>query len=145
LTVNVEKDVDTKDIPTTGTVIIDTIELSSSEEMTVKAITLKLSNYTKADNISSVWFEKDGQTISNEKSTFNNNEVTLTLKKGLTVKKSETIDLVVETKGAETNAVIGFEVVKVESTAESVKIKNAMTTSCKTIPYETANIVVTEK
>jgi len=132
-----------KDIPEKGIVTIDSINLRSVGEVELRSIWLKLLNidYTWAI---SVWLEdENGDKIASEKKFNSSSQVVLNLYKNFTVTSSKTINLVVFLKDAlEEDSKIAFQIVNVNSSAETNTIKDWKDTSATgtIVSYEVAKV-----
>ena len=121
--------------PRIGTIILNTINLKASEEITVDTLTLKAAWLTDNTSVKKVWFEKDGARISSKAGLTSDGTATVNFTKGLTVKSNEKIDLVADLSWAAWSQ-ITLELDSVNSTAEKNNI------SWKTTTYNLINYTV---
>ena len=136
--VTVERESSERNIPGVGTIVVDPVKFSASEEVTVRSVDVKIAGLTNQSSVDSIWFERDGVQVSTVKR-MNSDKVTVSFKNGwLTVKKNETLDFVVSLEGGDAGAIVEFEIVDIDSTAKSPKIREGRTTTLRTSKYNVA-------
>ena len=141
LTVNVEGEGTTKDIPTKGTIVMDALTFKASEETTLRSVTFETTGLTDTASIEEIRFEKDGVKVGYEKSFDTKGFAKVSLgAKGLTIKKNETLDLVVRVNSDKAGSKIAFKVTEVDSTA-TAKISNKETVVCTLVTYGVAKTI----
>jgi hypothetical protein len=128
-----------KSAPKNGTVVFNAIKFASSEEITVNTVTLQRMGLSTRSDIGSVWFEKDGVAVSSKGTVATDGKVSVVFNKGLVVKSSETLDLVVSLTAANAGAEVAFKFVDVTSTAVNLKL-DATTTTYRTSDYTVGQI-----
>jgi hypothetical protein len=127
-----------KSVPAVGTVIFNTLELSSSEDVTLYGVNLSREGLSSKSDVKGVWFEKNGVRISSKGNVNTDGSVSITFNNGFKVKKSESIDLVVQLE-ASVGAQIAFRITDVDSSAKNVSVNNKVTTTYQTASYTVAS------
>ena len=143
LTVSVEDySSSVKSIPSSGTVIVNSIDFSSDEEVAVRGVSLEIAGLTAAKDIKSIRFEKNGKKIGNKSNISTDGTATINFNgDGMTVKKGESLDLVMELSDKATaGAEISFKITDVNSSAKNTKITSDLTTTLRTTTYAVAGV-----
>ena len=141
LSVSVEGQGTTKDIPTKGTVVMDSLTFKASEETTLRSVTFETTGLTDTASIEEIRFEKDGVKVGYEKSFDAKWVAKVSLgAKGFTVKKNETLDLIVKVNSNNAGSKIAFKVTDVESSA-TAKVSNDETVVCTLVTYGVAKTI----
>ncbi|MDR0860934.1 MAG: hypothetical protein LBO09_08445, partial [Candidatus Peribacteria bacterium] len=124
--------------PADGVVVFNSLKFKTSETITVKSVTLEKAGLTSSSDVGTIWLEKNGKVVANEKELNSKGTVTLTIKGGLTVKSSDTLDLVVQLTG-EAGSLVSFKITDVNSSAKNLSISQALTTTYHLTNYAVAS------
>jgi hypothetical protein len=127
-----------KSVPAVGTVIFNTLDLKSSEDVILYGISLTREGLSSSKAVKSVWFEQNGIRVSSKGNVNTDGSVTITFNNGFTVKKTESIDLVVQLD-AGVGSQIAFRIADVDSSAKNLNIKDKVTTLYNTAAYTVAS------
>jgi hypothetical protein len=131
-------------VPRSGIINLASVDLDSSESITLDAITVSRIGLSSKTDVKSIWFEKDGVRVSGKASLASDGKASVSFNNGLTVKSSDTIDLVAELDAA-AGSELQFEITKVESSAKDYNIKGGKTPTYRTVNYTVANVNVVAK
>jgi hypothetical protein len=128
-----------KSVPMKGTIIFNSLGLSSSENITLYGINLAKEGLSATKAAKSVWFERNGIRISSKGNVNTDGTVAITFNNGLQIKKSESIDLVVQLDAA-AGAEVAFRITDIDSSAKNLNIKNKITSTYRTADYTVAEL-----
>ena len=131
-------------IPSTGTVIFNSIDFDSSTDVILYSVKLERTGLSSKSDVSGIWFEKDGVRISSRASVLSDGTANINFNQGYTVKSHEKIDLVVSL-ATEPGAEIAFRIVDVDSSAKNLTISKKVTSTFRTTKYDVATITLTAK
>jgi len=141
LTVNVDSESSVRSIPSKGSIVVDSIDFSVDEEITINGITIESVGLSKNKDVKRVRLEQNGKRIGSTSTISSDGIADININgDGFVVKKSDSLDLVMELSGTDAGAEIAFNINDVKSTAKDLKIKNSRTTTCRTTTYEVVSV-----
>ena len=128
-------------IPGTATVLLGKVKFGGSQKINLASVTVSRVGLGDNSLIKNVWFERNGQRVSNKANITADNEAVIRFNNGFVVEANETLDFVVELQDS-TGGEYAFKIVKVDSSAKNVSINPDTTSTFRTTEYRVAQLEV---